>query len=188
MERSTASIRIDMPIKCLVLAELTLSIQAPACAPILTNFVEQDVVESSMLETNARSPEYSDSLGDLKLTDISISEIFMFKVQSILNKISQLSDDWDGRGARPVYPQTIENVKDIATRQRLWNFSLWQIAPGVNGDIFINYKGKNVSAGIVVNTDVFSYFIENDTSLEGEENLAYNGAQISSLMDQIANG
>lgn len=108
------------------------------------------------------------------------------KISSILNKIAELHKGWDGRGAVPVDPQSIENVKAIAEHQWNWNFKLWQIAPGVNGDIFINYKGKNKLAGFVIGSTTFSYFIEDET-LQGDRNVPFDGLRVSNLMNAIAN-
>ena len=108
------------------------------------------------------------------------------KISSILNKLSQLAVGWDGRGAIPVDPQSIENVKAIAQHLWSWNFKLWQIAPGVNGEIFINYKGKNKLAGFVIGPNTFSYFIEDET-LQGDSNIPFDGLRVSTLMNTIVN-
>ena len=170
-----------MPIKCLVLAELTLSIQAPTCAPQMTSFGGQDAVESTMLDMNAKSPEYSDSIEDLKLTDYSISEFFMYKVQSILDNISKLSDNWDGYGAMPISEAAINNVKAIGKAMFNWDFSKWQITPSVNGDIYINYKGKDKLAGFLIGDELFTYFIEENGQLSGQENHAFDARVVVNL-------
>ncbi|MBQ6279387.1 MAG: hypothetical protein IJK68_06670 [Muribaculaceae bacterium] len=114
------------------------------------------------------------------------TEIAMAKLQLKLDSISKLCQDWDGRGAVPIDPKSIENVKAIAEHQWNWNFKLWQIAPGVNGEIFINFKSRNVLAGIVVGPDTYSYYIEKET-LQGESNVPFDGLQVSNLMNAIAN-
>ena len=119
-------------------------------------------------------------------TSLYPTEMAMAKLWSKLGSISTLCQNWDGRCAVPVDPQSIENVKAIAEHQWYWNFKLWQIAPGVNGEIFINFKGKNVFSGIVVNPNTFSYYIEKDT-LQGESNIPFDGLQVSNLMNAIAN-
>ena len=124
--------------------------------------------------------------GESITTALYSTKLAMAKLQSKLDVISTLHEGWDGRGAVPVDPQSIENVKAIAEHQWYWNFKLWQIAPGVNGEIFINFKGKNVFAGIVVNPNTFSYYIEKDT-LQGESNIPFDGLQVSNLMNAIAN-
>ena len=108
------------------------------------------------------------------------------KLVSVLHSMSKLQDGWDGRGAIPVDPQSIENVKAIAQHLWNWNFKLWQIAPGVNGDIFINYKGKNKLAGFVIGPNTFSYFIEDET-LQGDSNIPFDGLRVSTLMNTIVN-
>lgn len=110
----------------------------------------------------------------------------MAKLQSKLDAFLELHKGWDGRGAAPINPLSIENVKAIAEYQWCWNFKLWQIAPGVNGDIFINYKGKNKLAGFVIGPTTFSYFIEDET-LQGDSNIPFDGLRVSTLMNTIVN-
>ena len=126
--------------------------------------------------------------GETTKAELSDTVLAYVQVMEKLTALSKLRKNWDGYGAGPISPNTIDNVKAVALQQWLWNFSLWQIAPGVNGDIFINFKGKKKQASIVIGPDVFSYFVEDETSLEGEENLEFNGARISLLMNQIAYG
>ncbi len=108
------------------------------------------------------------------------------KLASVLRSMSSLQTGWDGRGAAPINPLSIENVKAVAEHQWSWNFKLWQIAPGVNGDIFINYKGKNKLAGFVIGPTTFSYFIEGET-LQGDSNVPFDGLRVSTLMNTIVN-
>lgn len=111
----------------------------------------------------------------------------MAKLHAKLDSILRLHQGWDGRGAAPVDRKAIDNVKTIANHQcDGWNFKLWQIAPGVNGDVFINYKGKNKLAGIVIGPDTFSYFIEDET-LKGESDVPFDSLQVSNLMNSIIN-
>lgn len=125
--------------------------------------------------------------------DISITSVVnpvalsMAKLQVKLDSFLRLHQGWDGRGAVPVNNQAIDNVKTVAERQLGgWNFKLWQIAPGVNGDVFINYKGKNILAGIVVGPETFSYFIEDET-LKGESDVPFDSLQVLNLMNSIVN-
>lgn len=107
-------------------------------------------------------------------------------LKSKLDSFLSLRNGWDGREAKPVNPLSAENVKAIAEHQWDWNFKLWQIAPGVNGDIFINYKGRNILAGLVIGPTTFSYFIEGE-KLQGESNLPFDSIKVSTLMNTIVN-
>lgn len=108
------------------------------------------------------------------------------QLQSTLDSLRKLQIGWDGRGAAPINPLSIENVMAIAGYQWNWDFELWQIAPGVNGDIFINYKGKNKLAGFVIGPKTFSYFIEDET-LHGDSCIPFDGLRVSTLMNNIVN-
>lgn len=124
--------------------------------------------------------------GESITASIYPNAIAIAKIQAKLDAMRELREGWDGRGASPVNPLSIENVKAIAEHQWNWNFKLWQIAPGVNGDIFINYKGKNKLAGFVIGPTTFSYFIEGET-LQGDSNVPFDGLKVSTLMNTIVN-
>ena len=103
------------------------------------------------------------------------------------NKIEELyilQANWDGYGAKEVSALSIKNLILLKKELGEWNFDLWQIAPGVNGDIFINYKGS-VPAGIVINENTYSWFLENNFIVEGESEQPFDAKELSCKMDDI---
>lgn len=153
-----------------------------------SNSLDETASESPIeLVTDPKSIEvFAVDEGESTTAALYTTKLAMAKLQSKLDVFSTLHEGWDGRGAVPVDPQSIENIKAIAEHQWYWNFKLWQIAPGVNGEIFINFRGKNVLAGIVINPNTFSYYIEKET-VKGESNIPFDGLRVSTLMNAIAN-
>lgn len=74
----------------------------------------------------------------------------MDKFYNKIEELYTLQANWDGYGAREVSALSIKNLILLKKKLDEWDFDLWQIAPGVNGDIFINYKGS-VPAAIIIN-------------------------------------
>lgn len=119
--------------------------------------------------------------------NMSLTYVSMRKIEAILNKISQLKDDWDGYGAIPISEAAINNVKAIGKALFNWDFSKWQISPSVNGDIYINYKGKDKLAGFLIGDELFTYFVEENGQLSGQENHVFDPRVVVNLMRNIAN-
>lgn len=82
------------------------------------------------------------------------------------DKIKELESldyyNWDGYNAMPVDKKSIENLQRVFRYVGKWDFHNWQVAPGVNGDIYLNYKLDYPNAGIIIRPDTFTYFIETD--------------------------
>lgn len=118
--------------------------------------------------------------------DISYYSLRQRKLASILNRISKLDYDWDGYGAKPISRIVIANIIEIGRALFNWDFSLWQVSPSVNGDVYINYKGKDKLAGILVGESVFTYFVEQNGKLFGKENCEFNIKTIVNIMRRIS--
>lgn len=107
------------------------------------------------------------------------------EIQNILAGFSKLKDNWDGYGALPIDGKSIDNVRRVVAILQVVDLKKWQIAPGVNGDIYINYKGTDKLAGILVGASSFTYFIGDDNNLTGEENVPANPIVIAEIIRTI---
>lgn len=136
------------------------------------------------LSRNYYETFYSQRTVDGNLSDTYVS---LKKIESILNKISQLKDNWDGYGAMPISAMAINNIREIGKALFNWDFSKWQITPSVNGDIYINYKGKDKMAGFLIGDELFTYFVEEKGQLYGQENRIFDAREVVGLMRDIAN-
>lgn len=110
----------------------------------------------------------------------------MDKFYNKIEELYALQANWDGYGAREVSALSIKNLILLKKELGEWDFDLWQIAPGVNGDIFINYKG-NVPAGIVINDNTYTWFLENEFKIEGESEQSFDVKKLSRKMNDIEN-
>ena len=106
-----------------------------------------------------------------------------------IEELYTLQSNWDGYGAREVSALSIKNLILLKKELGDWNFDLWQIAPGVNGDIFVNYKG-HIHAGIVINENTYSWYMEpsfsmDDFKIEGEMDQLFDAKNVSYKMNDI---
>ena len=108
----------------------------------------------------------------------------MDKFYNKIEELYTLQANWDGYGATEVSALSIKNLILLKKELGEWNFDLWQIAPGVNGDIFINYKGS-VPAGIVINDNTYTWFLENDFKVDGETDQPFDAKNVSYKMNDI---
>ena len=108
----------------------------------------------------------------------------MDKFYNKIEELYTLQSNWDNYGAREVSALSILNLILLKKELGEWNFDLWQIAPGVNGDIFINYKGRT-PAGIVINENTYSWYLENDFKVDGETEQPFNAKNVSYKMNDI---
>lgn len=100
------------------------------------------------------------------------------------DKIKELEsldyDNWDGYDAMPVDKKSIKNLQCLFRYVGKWDFHDWQVAPGVNGDIYLNYKLDYPNAGIIIRPDEFTYFIETGV-LKGGTN-KFNSQEVYEIM------
>ena len=102
-----------------------------------------------------------------------------------IEELSTLEFNWDNRGARTISPTSINNLIFLRREVGDWNFDTWQISPGVNGDIFINFKLNKVPAGIVLDGAKYSWYIEHDDLLDGESDQIFNAEEVAGIMKEI---
>lgn len=106
-------------------------------------------------------------------------------------KISELEalnyEGWDGYGAKPIDKKTIANLKALVRIVTNWDFDKWQIAPGVNGDIYLNYKHETISAGIVITPDEFTHFISVPGGKTAGGTNKFNSNEVVKVMNDIHN-
>lgn len=105
------------------------------------------------------------------------------KFDKKIEELSGLCNNWDGYGAVPIRKDCLKHLTSLHDLIGVWDFSMWQISPSPNGHVFLNYKGHNCMAGIVILPSTYVWFIEKDT-LEGSE-LQFSAELVKKLMDSI---
>lgn len=108
----------------------------------------------------------------------------MGKFYNKIEELYTLQVNWDGYGAKEVSALSIKNLILLKKELGEWNFDLWQIAPGVNGDIFINYKGS-IPAAIIINENTYSWYLETDFKVDGETEQPFDAKNVSYKMNDI---
>ena len=108
----------------------------------------------------------------------------MDKFYNKIEELYSLRANWDGYGAREISALSIKNLILLKKELGEWDFDLWQIAPGVNGDIFINYKG-HIPAGIVINENTYSWYMETEFKVDGETDQSFDAKNVSYKMNDI---
>lgn len=100
-----------------------------------------------------------------------------------IEELYSLQPNWDNRGAKEISALSIKNLILLNMELGVWDFETWQIAPGVNGDIFLNYK--HGSAGIVINENSYSWFLECEDKLFGATELIFDTITVRDTMKKI---
>ena len=113
----------------------------------------------------------------------------MDKFYNKIEELCALQSNWDNYGAMEISPLSIKNLILLKKELGGWNFDLWQIAPGVTGDIFINYKG-HIPAGILINENTYSWYMEpsfsmDDFKIEGESDQSFDVKKLLMKMNDI---
>lgn len=113
----------------------------------------------------------------------------MDKFYNKIEELYTLQPNWDNRGAMEISPLSIKNLILLKKELGDWNFNLWQIAPGVNGDIFVDYKG-HIPAGIVIDENTYSWYMEpsfsmDDFKIEGEGDQPFDAKKLLMIMNDI---
>lgn len=108
-------------------------------------------------------------------------------VMNKINEFENLKENWDGRNAKPVSERALKNL--LRLLKTFPDLSKWSVFPGVNGDIFLVYKGDNYMSNIVIlPNNKFSYFTEGENELHGGSNIKFGARYVRKLMKDIETG
>ena len=66
---------------------------------------------------------------------VEISEPYLSKAFARIDELSQLKEDWDGRGALPISKDVLRNIKNVLSISEGADWQNWLIAPDVNATI-----------------------------------------------------
>jgi hypothetical protein len=90
------------------------------------------------------------------------------KAQEFLRKLSRFSklpQNWDNEGAAPPEEKIISTASDFISQMDEFELPLYFVAPGPNGEIYLEYRSGNNTAEIFFNED------------ENEEMILYKGKE-----------
>ncbi|MBQ4406062.1 MAG: hypothetical protein II852_03530 [Bacteroidales bacterium] len=114
---------------------------------------------------------------------VEISEPYLSKAFVRIDELSQLKEDWDGRGALPISKDVLRNIKNVLSISEGADWQNWLIAPDVNATICLQSK-KN-RASISLGNNEFSYYALIGGKRLGQSHLNFTAESFLSLMRSL---
>lgn len=105
------------------------------------------------------------------------------EMENKIKELKSLRKNWDKRNAMPINKQAIQNLEALFEEVVAWNFDLWQISPGVVGDICISFKEEYPICCIILFANDYVYCLETDDSSGHRKD--FNPQEIKALMDDV---
>lgn len=105
-----------------------------------------------------------------------------------VDELRCLKENWDGRGAQPISETAIINL--LRLMKLCPKLIKWQVSPGVNGDIFMNYKGENVLSGgiVLLPNNKYVYYAEGENEGCRGGEFKFSPKQVKKLMIDMERG
>ncbi len=127
------------------------------------------------------TPEVKKSVAQRLL--VEISEPYLSKAFARIDDLSQLKENWDGRGALPISKDVLYNVKSVLSISEGEDWRNWLIAPDVNATICLQSK-KN-RASISLGNNEYSYYALIDGKRLGQSHIRFTAESFLSLMRSL---
>lgn len=127
------------------------------------------------------TPEVKKSVAQRLL--VEISEPYLSQSFARIDELSQLKEDWDGRGALPISKDVLANVKSVLLISEGADWQNWLIAPDVNATICLQSK-KN-RASISLGNNEYSYYALIGGKRLGQSHIKFTAESFLSLMRNL---
>ena len=114
---------------------------------------------------------------------VEISEPYLSKAFARIDELSQLKEDWDGRGALPISKDVLYNIKNVLSISEGADWQNWLIAPDVNATICLQSK-KN-RASISLGNNDYSYYALIGGKRLGQSHIRFTAESFLSLMRSL---
>lgn len=104
----------------------------------------------------------------------------------MLESLSDFQDyerGWDGEDALPLDKKVVRNFKDILQRSEDQYLKGWVIFPERNGTLFMQNELKD--AGINIGCNDYSYYINKNGKVEGENAKAFSPTSVIETIKKI---
>ena len=128
------------------------------------------------------TPEVKKSVAQRLL--VEISEPYLSKAFARIDDLSQLKEDWDGRGAKKISYYVLENLRNVLLISNNNDWKYWMISPDTNGALGMQAKGGYAS--ISIGDKEFSYYYEKGNDCKGESHIDFSPERLLTIMRQIA--
>ncbi len=102
-----------------------------------------------------------------------------------LASLSQLEDGWDGVGSKAIDRQCVTKLRTALNRATEKQLSGWVLFPDARGCLYLDYTGKNGTAGITITADRLVYFIQKGNVLEKNNGILFTTANLISVLNKV---
>ena len=122
-----------------------------------------------------------------KLTKSKSSSIV--RGQAYMTLLERLSDyqeykkGWDGDDALPLSSIVVKNFKKVLQKSTDNDLQGWTIYPAANGTLLIQHKERK--SGINIGTQGYSYYVNQDGVVKGENHLKFSPKAVLETMRHI---
>ena len=127
------------------------------------------------------TPEVKKSVAQRLL--VEISEPYLSKAFARIDELSQLKEDWDGRGALPISKDVLYNIKNVLSISEGADWQNWLIAPDVNATICLQSKKKRAS--ISLGNNEYSYYALIGGKRLGQSHINFTAESFLSIMRSL---
>ncbi|MBD8490076.1 hypothetical protein IFO69_15065 [Echinicola sp. CAU 1574] len=93
------------------------------------------------------------------------------KMMHKLSEVGQINENWDSYGASKPSATSMQLAKDFLLDSAHWQLPFYFLAPGVNGEILIEFNQNNKAVELYFNDDGNSellFYTNDECSLEGD--------------------
>lgn len=102
-----------------------------------------------------------------------------------LASLSQLEDGWDGVGSKAIDRQCVTKLRTALNRATEKQLSGWVLFPDARGYLYLDYTGKNGTAGVTITADRLVYFIQKGNVLEKNNGILFTTANLISVFNKV---
>ncbi len=127
------------------------------------------------------TPEVKKSVAQRLL--VEISEPYLSKAFARIDELSQLKENWDGKGALPISKDVLYNIKNVLSISEGEDWQNWMIAPDVNATICLQSKKNRASISLGINE--YSYYALINGKRIGQSHITFTTDSFLSTMRNL---
>lgn len=105
------------------------------------------------------------------------------RIENLLNSMELLGDNWDEDDAIAPNPSCLKLTKDIVSRMNEIGQSIYQVAPGPNGEIMLDFRNGGKSFELLFYPDKKIWCTFGDTSYPRQGD--FTDDSLSKLLDWL---
>ena len=102
-----------------------------------------------------------------------------------LDSLSKLHDGWDGADSKAIDRQCVAKLRTALNKATEKQLAGWVLFPDARGYLYLDYTGKNGTAGITMTADSLVYFIQKDNAFEKNNGILFSSANLISILNSV---